>query len=134
MSLKPSLEYLDKSDKTAKAEGRPRLNESSQDEDEDDEGPKKSEVEKVGVKFARGGGSDGGRAQELKKKTFEYQQQRAAEEAWVPLDYHHVKTDVWVEETQKLFCKHLDDVAIQGTAQPDIYLEKLRDALPVNKE
>ena len=56
MSLKPSLEYLDKSDKTAKAEGRPRLNESSQDEDEDDEGPKKSEVEKVGVKFARGGG------------------------------------------------------------------------------
>ena len=30
VSLKPSLNYLDKSDKTAKSEGRPKLNESSQ--------------------------------------------------------------------------------------------------------
>ena len=30
VSLKPSLQYLDKSDRTAKSEGRSKLNESSQ--------------------------------------------------------------------------------------------------------
>ena len=51
--MKPSINYLDKSDRTAKAEGRPRLNESSQDEDEEEDTTKAEDVQKVGVKFMR---------------------------------------------------------------------------------
>ena len=47
VSLKPSLQYLDKSDRTAKSEGRSKLNESSQDEDEDEETAKANAIQKV---------------------------------------------------------------------------------------
>jgi len=126
VSLKPSLQYLDKSDKTAKAEGRPKLNESaSQDEDEDEETAKAEAIQKVGVKFLKGG-ADSDRAQEMRKKSFEYQQKMAEEEAWVPMEYHHVKSDKWVEQTQQLLCKHLDGVAISGDTKIDTYLEELK--------
>ena len=121
--MKPSINYLDKSDRTAKAEGRPRLNESSQDEDEEEDTTKAEDVQKVGVKFMR----ESERAIEMKKKTFEYQQKLANEEPWIPTDYYHVKSEKWVEETQKLFCRHLDGEAVGGDVKVDEYLEQLRE-------
>jgi len=126
VSLKPSLQYLDKSDKTAKSEGRSKLNDSSQDEDEDEEAAKANSVQKVGVRFLKGGAQDKDRFQEMKKKSFEYQQKVAEEEAWVPMDYHHVKSDKWVEQTKQLLCNHMDGVAIEGDTKIDTYLQELK--------
>jgi len=125
VSLKPSLQYLDKSDRTARSEGRSKLNESSQDEDEDEETAKANAIQKVGVRFLKGGANNDWH-QEMKKKSFDYQQKRAEEEAWVPMEYHHVKSDKWVETTSKLFCKHMDEVAIVGDTKIDQYLEELK--------
>lgn len=126
VSLKPSLQYLDKSDRTAKSEGRPKLNESSQDEDDEEEAAKAEAIQKIGVRFSKGGAANSDKAMEWKKKSFEYQQKKAEEEAWVPMEFHHVKSDKWVEQTQQLFCKHLDDVAIVGDTKIDTYLEELK--------
>ena len=63
----------------------------------------------------------------MKKKSFEYQQKIANEEPWLPTDYHHVKSEKWVEETQKLFCRHLDGEAIGGDVKVDEYLQQLRE-------
>jgi len=126
VSLKPSLQYLDKSDRTAKSEGRPKLNESSQDEDDEEEAAKADAVQKVGVRFMKGGAQDQSRYQEMKKKTFEYQQKMAEEEAWVPMDYHHVRSEKCVEQIQRLFCKRMDGVAIEGDTKVDKYLQELK--------
>ena len=111
----------------ARAEGRPRLVESSQDEDEDEESNKTEVAQKVGVRFLKGGGAENDKALEMKKKSFEYQQKIANEEPWLPTDYHHVKSEKWVEETQKLFCRHLDGEAIGGDVKVDEYLQQLRE-------
>lgn len=126
VSLKPTMNYLDKSDRTAKAEGRPRLVESSQDEDEDDAKPEAEVIQKVGVKFLKGK-AENDKSLEMKKKSFEYQQKLAEEEAWVPTDYYHNKSEKWIEQSQKLFCKHLDGEAVGGDVKVDEYLEQLRE-------
>ncbi len=110
LSLRPSLSYLDKSDRTAKAEGRPKLVESSQDEDDPEEEDKAMQVQRVGVRFLKGGG-DAERSQKRREKSYEYQQKKAAEEPWTQTQFHHVKSDRWTEVSQKLFCKHMDDEA-----------------------
>ena len=101
--------------------------ESSQDEDEDEESNKTEVAQKVGVRFLKGGGAENDKALEMKKKSFEYQQKIANEEPWLPTDYHHVKSEKWVEETQKLFCRHLDGEAIGGDVKVDEYLQQLRE-------
>ena len=126
VNLKPTMNYLDKSDRTAKAEGRPRLVESSQDEDEDDAKPEAEVIQKVGVKFLKGK-AENDKSLEMKKKSFEYQQKLAEEEAWVPTDYYHNKSEKWIEQSQKLFCKHLDGEAVGGDVKGDEYLEQLRE-------
>lgn len=124
LSMKPSLKYLDKSDKTARAEGRPKLNESSQDEEEEDES---ATVQKIGVRFLKGSASEADKS--MRKKSFEYQQKKADEEPWIPMDYHHVKSDKWVEQTHKLFCRHQDEVSFNGDeVKVDQYLEELRNS------
>jgi hypothetical protein len=127
LSLRPSLTYLDKSDKTAKAEGRPRLVESSQDEEEEDD-PKIEAVQRVGVRFLKGSSADSDRAQKRREKSFEYQQKVAREEPWTTTEFHHVKSEKWREESQKLFCKHMDDEAIVGLPNQNEYLSQLKDS------
>ena len=125
VSLKPSLNYLDKGDKTAKAEGRPQLNESSQDEDEDEPTEK---VQKVGVRFQRNA-IETDKVKEMKKKSFEHQKKLEEEEAWVNMEYHHVKSDEWVAQTHNLFCKKLDGLAIEGgSAKINEYINELKDS------
>ena len=125
VSLKPSLNYLDKSDKTAKAEGRPQLNESSQDESEDEPTEK---VQKIGVKFQKNA-IETDKVKEMKKKSFEYQKKLEEEEAWVDMEYHHVKSDEWVAQTHNLFCKKLDGIAIEGeAAKINEYLNELKNS------
>ena len=123
VSLKPNLNYLDKSDKTAKAEGRPRLNESSQDEDEDEE---KETVEKIGVSFKKGSAHESDRTKEFKK--LQQQKKLEEEEPWINMEYHHVKSDEWVTQTHNLFCKKLDGIAVEGDTKIDEYLNELKDS------
>ena len=83
-------------------------------------------LERVGVKFLKGK-AENDKSLEMKKKSFEYQQKLAEEEAWVPTDYYHNKSEKWIEQSQKLFCKHLDGEAVGGDVKVDEYLEQLRE-------
>ena len=128
LSLRPSLSYLDKSDRTAKAEGRPKLVESSQDEDDGEEEEKREQVQRVGVRFIKGGG-DNERAQKRREKSYEYQQKKANEEPWVQTQFHHVKSERWTDESQKLFCKRMDDEALPvSTNTRESYLCELKES------
>ena len=123
ISLKPTLNYLDKSDKTAKMEGRPKLNEQSSDDESAMEESGEASVQKIGVKFVK---DTTERSLEMKKKSFEYQQKMAEEEPWTYLKYHHVKSQKWLDETQNLFCQKLDEVAFSGDVKVEDYISDLR--------
>ena len=43
------------------------------------------------------------------------------------IDYYHNKSEKWIEQSQKLFCKHLDGEAVGGDVKVDEYLEQLRE-------
>lgn len=131
LSVKPSLVYLDKSDKTAKAEGRPSLLDTSQDEDEDGVRGDEDDVQRVGVRFMKAG-SDADKVQKKREKSFEYQQRMAREEPWLDTQFHPVKSKNWQEVSQKLFCKRMDDEsfsAVSSSAEANkaqVYLDKLQ--------
>lgn len=118
VSLKPSLTYLDCKGKSD------QLNTSLAD-DPESEVEQAEKVQKIGVKFLKNG-TEGERAHEMKKKSFEYHQKLEAEEAWIQTDFHHVKSPKWVEQTQKLFCNRLDGEAISGDVKVDEYLQQLK--------
>lgn len=125
LSLRPNFEYLDKSDKTAKAEGRGLLNENEEDVDDPaNEGA--DEMKAVTVRFAKGSQAAKDKAEKAKQKTFEYQQKKAEEEPWVRVRFNHVKTDRWTEESQKMFCKRMDDEIRTLNVKPDHYLDALK--------
>ena len=112
--LRPNLEYLDKSDKTAKSEGRV-------EEDPDDPTPQ-DDLKQVTVRFAK---SDQDAAKKMKEKSFAYQQQKAEEEAWISTQFHHVKSAKWDEESQNLFCKKMDEEISSLNLTPTEYLSNL---------
>ena len=84
LNLKPHLKYLDKSDKTLKAEGR------TLDNPDDPEEDTKDDIKAVTVRFAK---SDGESAKKAREKSFEWQQKKAEEEPWVPTRFNQVRTN-----------------------------------------
>ena len=42
------------------------------------------------------------------------------------MDYHHVRSEKCVEQIQRLFCKRMDGVAIEGDTKVDKYLQELK--------
>ena len=76
----------------------------------------------VTVKFARG---DPDRNKKFMEKTYDYQQKKAEEEAWVEARWSHIKSRVWEDESQKMFCAKMDDeVELDLSSQK--YLETLK--------
>lgn len=62
----------------------------------------------------------------MKEKSFEYQQRKAEEEAWIPTQFHPVKSAKWEEESQNLFCKRMDEeVLCAGSLSVTEYLHSL---------
>ena len=116
LHLRPDLKYLDKSDKTAKAEGRTL-------DDPDDptaaaastsggqtEGGAPGELKPVTVRFSKSG-AGGEAAKKNREKSYEYQMKKAEEEPWRVTRFHHVKSRRWEDETQLLFCRKMDEEA-----------------------
>eukprot|EP00095_Tigriopus_kingsejongensis_P006678 maker-scaffold25_size650667-snap-gene-0.17 protein:Tk06678 transcript:maker-scaffold25_size650667-snap-gene-0.17-mRNA-1 annotation:"dna-directed rna polymerase iii subunit rpc5" len=118
LHLRPNLDYLDKSDKTAKAEGR------TLDDPDDPQDPQndESEAKPVMVRFAKAGTDH---AKKQREKSFQFQQKRIEEEPWTPTRFHHVKSTKWDGESQKLFCKKMDDEITSLSQTPKQYLEAL---------
>lgn len=138
LQLRPSLSYMDKSDKTARAEGR--LGEA----DPDDPGEDERQPQAVTVKFSRvsrlssgltirpsdhvsfQGDSD--RAQKMKEKSYDYQMKRVEEEPWVECCYHGVASAKSAEMCQKLKCKNTKtDLTTSFTQSHKQYLDGLKD-------
>lgn len=137
LQLRPSLGYMDKSDKTARAEGR--LRDADPDEPEEEE----RQPQAVTVKFSRvsrlssgltirpsdyvsfQGDSD--RAQKMKEKSYDYQMKRVEEEPWVECCYHGVASAKSAEMCQKLKCNNTTDLTISFNQSHKQYLEGLKD-------
>ena len=136
LQLRPSLGYMDKSDKTARAEGR--LRDADPDEPEEEE----RQPQAVTVKFSRvsrlssgltirpsdyvsfQGDSD--RAQKMKEKSYDYQMKRVEEEPWVECCYHGVASAKSAEMCQKLKCNNTTtDLTISFNQSHKQYLEGL---------
>lgn len=119
LQLRPSLGYMDKSDKTARAEGR--LRDADPDEPEEEE----RQPQAVTVKFSRG---DSDRAQKMKEKSYDYQIKRVEEEPWVECCYHGVASTKSSEMCQKLKCSNsTTDLTISFNQSHKQYLEGLKD-------
>jgi len=129
LSLRPSFEYLDKSDKTAKAEGRGGLGDEDEDEAaaEADEAAKADAVKAVTVKFAKGGKMDQERAEKMREKSFEWQMKKAKQEPWQRCVFNHVKSAKWSEKSQQMFCKSMDDQVPDLNLTSKEYLQSLKE-------
>ena len=122
LSLRPNFDYMDQSDRTAKAEGRG----AQGDEDEDDPDEPAPEMKAVTVKFAKGGKMDQERAEKMREKSFEYQQKKAKQEPWTRVKFNHVKTEKWQKESQKMFCKNMSEEVPDLSLKPTEYLDSLK--------
>ena len=85
LNLRPDLSYLDKSDKTARAEGRAaKFNEDPDDpvvKAEIAEAKGEEELKQVTVRFAKGG--DAEHVKKMREKSYEYQMKKVEEEPWI---------------------------------------------------
>ena len=132
LQLRPSLAYMDKSDKTARLEAR----NSGDNVEEEDNKPQAVTVRFTKVRINIGhpniyltllmcqGDSD--RLKKLKEKSFDYQMRMVEEEPWVECDYQQAKTAGWDSACQKLFCNKTEPVkTLDSSAQQ--YLCDLKD-------
>jgi len=131
LSLRPSMEYLDQSDKTAKAEGRGLLTDNDLEDVKDssamfsdEEG--ESDMKAVTVRFARGGQNEKEKYAKIKEKSYEYQQKKLREEPWVKTNFHNLKSQKWEEQSQKLFCRKMDEEIVNLNSTPFAYLNHLK--------
>jgi len=118
LALKPSLAYLDRGDKTAKREGR-LPGQQQEEEDEEDNKP-----QAVTVKFAKG---DLEKDKARKEKTYSYQQAKQDEEPWLQMKFNQVKSQRWEEESQAMFCNHMDEDIKNLELEPHTYLQTLKE-------
>jgi len=119
LHLRPSLGYLDKSDRVAKVEGR-----VAADPDDPTDTVEQVKPEAVTVKFARG---DPERNQKYKEKSYDYQMKRVEEEPWVETRFHQMKTKTWEEVSQKMFCGAMENDVKSLDETPERYLYSLKD-------
>lgn len=80
----------------------------------------------VTVKFARGGQNEKERYAKFREKSYEYQQKKLREEPWIQTNFHQLKSPKWEEQSQKLFCKKMDDEILNLTCSPNNYLNHLK--------
>lgn len=122
LTVRPNLNYLDKSDKRAKAEGRTA--------DPDDPTPEQDEKpEAVTVKFSKG---ENDRSAKWKEKSYQHMIKKEEEEPWINLQFSQVKSTRWEDESQNLFCNAMEH-QIPADQSPDQYLQALKQK-PVPRE
>jgi len=132
LSLRPSMEYLDQSDKTAKAEGRGLLTDNDLEDVKESSGmfsdgeDGDSDMKAVTVRFARGGQNEKEKYAKLKEKSYEYQQKKLREEPWIKTNFHNLKSPKWEEQSQKLFCRKMDEEIVNLNSTPTAYLSLLK--------
>jgi len=132
LSLRPSMEYLDQSDKTAKAEGRGLLTDNDIDDVKESSGmfsdgeDGDSDMKAVTVRFARGGQNEKEKYAKMKEKSYEYQQKKLKEEPWINTNFHNLKSPKWEEQSQKLFCRKMDEEIVNLNSTPTAYLSLLK--------
>jgi len=119
LQLRPSLGYMDKSDKTARAEGR--VKDDPDDPDAEDE----KQPQAVTVKFSRG---DSDRVQKMKEKTYDYQMKKVEEEQWMECEYHSAVTVKSREVCDKLKCNQTDHKISSMNQSHVQYLSYLKDS------
>ena len=105
-----------------RAEGRGLI---TDDPDEPPPVDTSSEAKPVTVRFAKNNDSEA--AKKRREATFEYQQKKAEEEAWIPTRFNQLKSSRWEEESQKLFCKRMDDEISSLNQTPKEYLRSLTE-------
>lgn len=106
LQLRPSLGYMDKSDRTARLDGI------------DDE---YSKPQAVAVRFK----GDSDRLKKL-KESFNYQMKMVEEEPWVECEYQQARTGDWDSVCQKLFCNKTNPVTVLNSSTQQ-YLCDMKD-------
>ena len=116
---------------TLKAEGRGLLTDNDLEDVKDssamfsdEEG--ESDMKAVTVRFARGGQNEKEKYAKIKEKSYEYQQKKLREEPWVKTNFHNLKSQKWEEQSQKLFCRKMDEEIINLNSTPSAYLDHLK--------
>ena len=114
-----------------KAEGRGLLTDNDLEDTKDssamfsdEEG--ESDMKAVTVRFARGGQNEKEKYAKIKEKSYEYQQKKLREEPWVKTNFHNLKSQKWEEQSQKLFCRKMDEEIVNLNSTPSAYLNHLK--------
>ncbi|XP_023330513.1 DNA-directed RNA polymerase III subunit RPC5 [Eurytemora carolleeae] len=97
LSVRPNLNYLDKSDKRAKVEGRTV---------DPDDPETESKPEAVTVKFSKG---ENDRSLKWKEKSYSTMIKREEEEPWIDMKFNQVRSRRWDDESQNLFCEKMEE-------------------------
>ncbi|XP_078723296.1 DNA-directed RNA polymerase III subunit RPC5 [Lampetra fluviatilis] len=121
LQLRPSFSYLDKADSKHKDKDAAQDGDSSQEEAEDD-------VKQVTVRFAR---PESDRAKQRRMQSYEYMQQKQAEEPWFNLRHHGLKDGRADHERQYLLAQSGMMEACELMKTPKEYLSML---MPPAKE
>ena len=115
------------------AEGRGLLTDTDLDDIKDSSGRFSdgedgcdADMKAVTVRFARGGQNEKEKYEKLREKSYEYQQKKLREEPWVKTNFHQLKSPKWEEQSQKLFCRKMDDEIINSNCTPSNYLVHLK--------
>lgn len=85
-----------------------------------------TDMKAVTVRFARGGQNEKEKYAKLREKTYEYQQKKLKEEPWIQTNFHNIKSLKWEEQSQKLFCRKMDDEILNMNCTPTSYLNHLK--------
>nr|CAG4650220.1 EOG090X07NA [Sida crystallina] len=112
LHVKPSFQYLDKSDKNLKKSGL----KAKDDGDPDTEG-EEDQPQQVMVKFGR---TESDRLKKAREKSFGFLQKKNAEELWVPTEFHSCGTEKSMMERNRLLTdKPNDQVSVLSLSKPD---------------
>ncbi|XP_040564075.1 DNA-directed RNA polymerase III subunit RPC5 [Lepeophtheirus salmonis] len=116
--LRPDLTYLDKSDKTAKSEGRAVLH----PDDPDLEEAMEEEAKQVTVKFAK---TDSETLKKNRENSYNYHKTKEDMERWIPIKYNPHNTDESKAEFDKLYCDNLERTVLEKSDEGK-YLDSLK--------
>ena len=115
------------------AEGRGLLTDTDLDDIKDSSGRFSdgedggdADMKAVTVRFARGGQNEKEKYAKLREKSYEYQQKKLREEPWVKTNFHQLKSPKWEEQSQKLFCRKMDDEIMNSNCTSSNYLVYLK--------
>nr|ACO15732.1 DNA-directed RNA polymerase III subunit RPC5 [Caligus clemensi] len=123
--IRPDLTYLDKSDKTAKSEGRTLTN-NPEEQELEEALEEENDLKQVTVKFAK---TDNETFKKNREKTYDYKKNKDEMEKWVPMKYNPHQSETAKAEYKKLYCDKEESSALGEKVQAkkeSYYLENLK--------